>query len=241
MGFFLIIFEHMEDKLHPLWEYFLWDYKAEVEFEIPNLELIGMSDIAKKLHIREKLLTQKRILEQQTHYKLLKRIIKEIDILTSRQHFLIMSTKKGYKEKRYWLPRKDGNIDIVLRVGSKEVFLSGMNDKRLTVPPDWVEVLRLLVNLRDILKLGEDTEEFWEYDKVKLIKEAKKVFRIGYDKVKYKQSQIGTIAFQEKENERWNKLQVEFLNKQREERKKEAVDISFEDLFKDNTQSEDEI
>jgi hypothetical protein len=239
----LFIFEYMEDKLHPLWEYFLWDYKVEVDFELPNLELIGMNDFAKKLHIRHKLLTQKKILEQQTHYRLLKRIIKEINILSTRQHCLIMSTKKGYKERRYWLPRKDGNIDIVLRVGSKEVFLSGMNGKRLTVPPDWVEVLRLLVNLRDILKLGEDKEEFWEYDKVKLVKEAKKVFRIGYEKVKqrqeaikYEQSQISNKAFMVKEIARWNKIQVDYLNKQQEERKKRVVNQSFEDLFKDNNQ-----
>lgn len=234
----MVIFDLMNSNIHPLWEYFLWDYEVSVDFELPNIELIGMNDIAKKLHIRHKLLTQKKILEQQTHYKLLKRIIKEVDILAERQTLNLKKTAKGNVEKRFWKYRNDGNIDIVLRVGANEIFLLGMKGIRFVLPADWVEVLRFLVNLRDILKLGEDNEEFWEYDKVNLIKEAKKTFRLGYEQRKSreyekerKSNQKSIQDFWDKQNAEWRKYMNEYLSKQKEEGKKNIKKTTFNDLF----------
>ena len=234
----MVIFDLMNSNIHPLWEYFLWDYEVSVDFDLPNIELIGMNDIAKKLHIRHKLLTQKKILEQQTHYKLLKRIIKEVDILAERQTLNLKKTAKGNVEKRFWKYRNDGNIDIVLRVGANEIFLLGMKGIRFVLPADWVEVLRFLVNLRDILKLGEDKEEFWEYDKVNLIKEAKRTFLLGYTNRRHAEAtknyddvMKANARFMEKEMERWRKYMKDYLDKQKEENTKNIKKITFKDLF----------
>lgn len=232
----------MKDKLHPLWEYFLWDENVDkVDFDLPNTELIGMNDFAKKLAIRERFLLQKRIIEQRTHYRLLKRIIKEVDILVLRQNLRLKKTAKGYEEKRYWKVREDGNIDIILRVGAKEVFLNGMKGIRFVLPPDWKEVLRFLVDFRDILKLGEEDEEFWEYDKIQLIKDAKKTFRLGYEERKrralmddYDDRLRNMQKHWEEENKRWNKYMVEYAEKQKANQlhNKENTINTIEDLFK---------